>query len=85
MYSEEETLRINLHQYAIDTFLFDEYTDDSRKNDIKHLIIVQEYYDGYRPDNMTSTLVTIPKTISNLTEVESITIHACVSKRHREA
>ena len=75
MYSEEETLRIELPEQYVDSSLFDVFTDATRKNHIKHLVIVQKYYDGYNLYNDDS-LVIIPGTISHLTEVESITIRA---------
>ena len=44
-FSEEETLRIELHERNVDASVFDGFTDAARQNHIKHLILVQKNYD----------------------------------------
>ena len=77
-YSEEETLRIKLPQSDLDASLFDAFTDDSRTSQIKHLVIEEKSSDGYSIYNIEPPVI-IPDTISTLTEVECITIRACIA------
>ena len=76
MYTEEETLRIELPRYDISSSLFDVFTDETRKNATKNLIIVQNDYSGYKWDVPGDEVVTITETILNLAQLESITIQA---------
>ena len=73
-YSSEETLRIELSSPTYQE-AFAVLRDENRKN-TKHLIIVQTHCSYYEPYH--SGVVTIPDTIANLTELESMTINALV-------
>ena len=68
MYSEEETLRIELDHYISS---FDDFHND---NQIRNLILMQKGYYCYQRYRNLSSFVTIPDTIANLREVESITL-----------
>ena len=76
MSTEEETLRIELPYKDIPSSVFDVFTDETRKNAITHLILVQKDYHRYKIYIAYLELVTIPETISNLTQLESINIQA---------
>ena len=75
MYTEEETLRIELPRYDISSSFFDVFTEETRKNATKNLIIVQDY-NGYHWYVQGDEVVTITETILNLAQLESITIQA---------
>ena len=79
MYTEEEILRIELPYYKIPSSLFDVFTDETRKNAIKNVIIVQKDYTRYETSIFASFTVTLPETISNLRAVESLTIRARIT------
>ena len=72
-YSSEETLSIELSRWPYQIG-FAVLRDENRKN-TKHLIIAQKSYFYYQRYRSHSPVVTIPDTIGNLTELESITIH----------
>ena len=74
--ASEDTLRIQL-PVQVTTTSFDAFCADTRNN-IKHLIIEQEFYYRHHRDENIFFVVTIPDTIANLTEVESIAITAKV-------
>ena len=78
MYNEEETLRIQLPSWSINTASFSKFTDESTKKHIKTLIIVQEKYHGYHRCLDINAVLRIPDTIGNLTELESISITAWI-------
>ena len=78
MSSKEDSLRIELRSCYIERSSFDVFTNETRKNDIKHLTIVQKDYYGYNIPLDNSCSVTIPDTISTLSELESITIRPCI-------
>ena len=76
MHTEEETLRIDLPWNDVSSFSFDAFTNENRKNQIQHLVIVQECYRRHECHPLESTFHTIPDTIINLTELETISITA---------
>ena len=75
--SSEETLIIELPYEDITPASFNYLYDENRKT-VKHLIIVQKNYSCHQRHRYNSQIVTIPDVIANLTEVESITITACI-------
>ena len=78
MYSEEETMRIELPDDDLTLSSFATFIDPNRTTDIKNVIIVQKNYRAYKRYINSRSLVTIPDTITNLTEVEQISITAKV-------
>lgn len=76
MYSEDETLLIHLPRRHVPQSLFDHFSGTSRL--IKSLVIVQENPCSFDPSTYPSSFVTIPETLANLTDLESISISAYV-------
>ena len=77
MYSEEETLKVELPYEGIPPAPFTAFINQNQKT-IKQLIIEQKDYYCYQRCRSVSSVVTIPDTITNLREVERITISALV-------
>ena len=80
---EEEVLRIELpsgdeEEGYIYAEVYKVFEDKSRMNEIKHLIIEQNNYICYQQHNCIISSVTLPDTVANLTQLESITITARV-------
>ena len=75
--SEYETLQIDLPHQDITLSSFDGFTD--MNNDyVNNLIILQDKYNSYERYTFESnaSVVTIPETITQLTQLESISITA---------
>ena len=64
--------------YDITSSDFEAFTDTKRMTDIKNVIILQKDYGAYKKSRNPSSIVSIPDTITNLPEVQSISITAYV-------
>ena len=77
MASEGQTLRIQLKAYSVSFSSFSTFLA-STANTIANLVIEQQRYFNYAKSNFRSTIVQIPHTIENLTEVRHIRIQASI-------